>query len=88
MIDWRHEGAPGAFDMDLVTRFPVEGVPLIAFGGLSEADQLRSVLQSPRVVAAAVGNFLAYREHAVQHLKHALAGLPLRAASYGRDLRS
>lgn len=84
VIDWRHEGQPGGFDLSLLAGFPCPGVPLIAFGGLSDAEMLRSVLESPRVVAAGVGNFLAYREHAIQHLKQQLSGIPLRPAIYGR----
>lgn len=82
LIDWRHEGHPQAFDMDLVRRFPLDGVPLIAFGGLSDPIQLRQLLGMPRIAAAAVGNFLSYTEHAVQTLKRQLTDLPLRPASY------
>lgn len=82
IIDWRNEGRPTGFDPALVRKFPVENVPLLVFGGLSEPDQLRSLLQGDRVVAGAIGNFLSYREHAVQQYKKALAGLPLRTAVY------
>lgn len=82
VVDWRHEGAPGAFDSALIDEFPVTDVPLIVFGGLSEAAQLRAALASPRVVATAIGNFLSYREHAVQEYKRALAGLPVRSAAF------
>lgn len=82
LIDWRHEGHPQAFDMDLAHCFPLDGVPLIAFGGLSDPTQLRQLLGLPRIAAAAVGNFLSYSEHAVQTLKRQLTDLPLRPASY------
>lgn len=78
IIDWRHEGIAGAFDLDLLEAFPVPDMPIIAFGGLSDPAQLRAALQSPRVSAVAVGNFLNYHEHAIQHYKRRLAGLPLR----------
>lgn len=84
VIDWRHEGEPDAFDEALVRDFPLPEVPLIAFGGLSNAAQHRRLLTHPRVVATAVGNFLSYREHAVQSLKAALGGLPLRAPAYAK----
>lgn len=77
-IDCRHEGIAQGFDFNLLTQFPHKEVPLIAFGGLSEAHQLRQALQLPQVAAVAVGNFLNYREHAVRQLKTQLAGLPLR----------
>jgi len=85
LIDWRHEGNPQAFDMDLVRHFPLDGLPLIAFGGLSEPAQLRQLLDMPPVAAVAVGNFLSYTEHAVQTLKRQLPDLPLRPATYAAD---
>lgn len=81
VADWRHEGRFEGFDVRLLDRFPVD-MPRIAFGGLSEAAQLRAVLERGDVVAAGVGNFLAYREHAVQHYKQQLLGLPLRPPHY------
>jgi cyclase len=80
--DWRHEGHFGGFEQKLVDEFPLKGGPIIAFGGLSELAQIRGLLQSPAVVAVAVGNFLSYREHAIQNFKVALAGMPLRLATY------
>jgi len=78
VIDWVHEGRPVAFDSRLVARFPASSIPLIAFGGLSEASQLRQLLQEPRVSAVAVGNALNYREHNISKLKTALIEQPLR----------
>lgn len=82
LVDWRHEGIASGFDLRLLSRWPVPGLPLIAFGGLSEPALLRRVLEQPAVVAAAVGNFLSHREHAVQQFKQALTGLPLREAMF------
>jgi imidazole glycerol-phosphate synthase subunit HisF len=82
LVDWQHEGVAGGFDMRLLDLWPLPSLPQIAFGGLSEAGQLRAVLERPAVVAAAVGNFLSHREHAVQHYKRDLAGLPLRKAAF------
>lgn len=82
VIDWRHEGQRNGFDVRLVRQFPFDGVPLIAFGGISEAGQLAPLLAMPRVVAVAVGNFLNYSEHAVQTLKCQLIEMPLRPAVY------
>lgn len=74
IIDWRHEGHAASFDMALVQDFPAVGVPLIVFGGISEARQLERLFEIDRVAAAAIGNFLAYREHAVQALKRRTGG--------------
>lgn len=83
LSDWMHDGHPESFDERLISAFPLPQMPLIVFGGLSTAAQLQRVLASPRVVAAAVGNFLSYREHAVQAFKGALQGISLRSAVYG-----
>lgn len=82
ITDWQHEGSPDGFEQKLVEEFPLKDVPIIAFGGLSEHEQMGALLQSPRVAAVAVGNFLSYREHAVQNYKEALTGMPLRLATY------
>ncbi len=78
VVDWRHEGQSGGFDAALLKDFPIRQVPLIAFGGLNDIHQLRDQLLSPRVSAVAMGNFLNYREHAIDHFKRQLGGLPLR----------
>lgn len=80
--DWQHEGMTGGFEQKLVELFPLSDVPIIAFGGISEHNQMRALLQSPRVAAVAVGNFLSYREHAIQVYKEGLTGMPLRLATY------
>lgn len=80
--DWQHEGMPGGFDQKLVNEFTLEDVPIIAFGGISEHEQMRTLLQSSGVAAVAVGNFLSYREHAIQNYKEVLTGMPLRLATY------
>lgn len=86
VVDWRHEGMPAAFDVRLLEQFPVNGIPLLAFGGLSDAELLGKVLQMPQVAAAAIGNFLNYREHAVHQYKLQLAGVPLRMPSPERTV--
>ena len=82
LVDWRHEGQAGGFDESLIDDAALPALPLIVFGGLSEPAQLRRVLARPNVVAAGVGHFLSWREHAVQQLKEQLLDLPLRPPSY------
>lgn len=82
ITDWRHEGIPAGFENRLVDEFPLKGVPIIAFGGISKADQMKALLQTSGVAAVAVGNFLSYREHAIQEYKAALTSMPLRPATY------
>lgn len=85
VIDWRHEGHPGGFDpqlLDALTGAGLAGKPVIAFGGISEPAQAAALLQRPQVVAVAVGNFLSYREHAIQALRTAVADENLRPAAF------
>lgn len=82
LIDWRHEGYQGGFEQRLVRNFPLSDVPLIAFGGISDSSQMAELLQMQSVTAVAVGNFLSYREHAIQKLKEDLAAMPLRSPVY------
>ena len=82
IVDWQHEGQVNGFDEALLDAVGLPPLPLIVFGGLSEAEQLRRVLSRSEVVAAGVGHFLSWREHAVQQLKEALRELPLRPATY------
>jgi cyclase len=80
--DWKHEGIPGGFDRKLVEEFPIKDAAFIAFGGISEPEKMKGMLQLKKVAAIAVGNFLSYREHAIQAYKEVLTGMPLRPASY------
>lgn len=43
---------------------------------------MAELLEIERVSAVAVGNFLSYREHAIQKLKEDLVGMPLRSSIY------
>jgi len=82
LIDSKNEGQPNSFDFRLLSIFPEQNIPLILFGGISESEQLEKALMEPSVSAAAVGNSLNYREHAVQKLKTKLAATPVRPAFY------
>ena len=85
LIDWMHEGTPGAFDAKLIERFPYRSVPLIVFGGISEPNQVRSLVARPSVTAVAMGNFLSYREHAIQQIKSQLKSAELRPATFATE---
>lgn len=82
LSDFQHEGHFEGFDERILQRAPVKEFPLIVFGGLSSAPQIHRVLKHPQVCAAAVGNFLNYREHAIQEYKQELNGIALRPAAF------
>jgi cyclase len=85
LIDWRNEGRAGGFDERLVRHFPLAQVPLIAFGGVSEPAQLDSLLGMEQVVAVGSGNFLSYREHAVQKLRQRSTATSMRSPIFGSE---
>lgn len=85
LTDWRHEGMPYGFDDTLIDLFPYKKVALIAFGGISSAEQMQGLLARPNVAAVAVGNFLSYREHAIQQFKGTLASAVLRPSTYATE---
>lgn len=80
--DCEHEGMVGGFELKLIEKFPFKEKSIIAFGGISKPDQMKVILQYPAVAAVAVGNFLSYREHAIQYYKTLLTGTHLRNAYY------
>jgi len=85
--DWQNEGTPGRFDerlLDIDWNIHKQ-LPLLCFGGISEASQIQRVLGHPQVMAVGVGNFLNYREHAVQLLRQQLVGSAVRTHHYERS---
>jgi cyclase len=83
IIDHVHEGSRASFDAALL---PDLGLPLIAFGGISEPEQIAALLSCDDVVAVGIGNFLNYREHAVQAYREALDSAALRPPVYDQPL--
>lgn len=82
LTDWQHEGKPLGFDRTLIDLFPYKKVPLIAFGGISNPEQMKDLLDYQNVAAIAIGNFLSYREHCIQQFKELLASNALRPPTY------
>jgi cyclase len=82
LTDWRHEGQFEAFSMQLLAAGDLLQKPLICFGGISTTYQIRSLLANDPIVAIGVGNFLNYREHAIQDLKKDLVGAAIRPPHY------
>ncbi len=87
-IDCDHEGQDQGFDarlVDALSDLNDWNMPILAFGGISHVEQMRSLLASSAVAAVGVGNFLSYRELAIQQFKQALASDELRPAMYASD---
>jgi cyclase len=82
-IDVAGEGEGRGFDAGLLEAVePLSQLPLLAFGGLATAEQIRPLLRRPRLAGVLVGNALNYREHAIGLLKEALTDQPLRPHHY------
>jgi cyclase len=79
VIDAMGEGSGQGFTPELLDTVQSQtALPLLAFGGLAEAVQIRSLLSRPQLAGVVVGNALNYREHSIGHLKAALTDQPLR----------
>lgn len=85
LTDWMHEGVFNGFDSRIPELFPLHEKPIILFGGLSEPTQLRDVISNSNVAAVGVGNFLSYKEHAIQQIKQQMVGAPIRAAQFSAE---
>lgn len=83
VTDWSHEGHPESFDEQLLQVASHIDKPLLCFGGISHSAQIERLLTHPQVVAIGIGNFLNYREHAIQQLKQKMNLIQIRAAHYG-----
>jgi cyclase len=86
IVDWKHEGQRGKFDNQLIVNLPIDKIGVIAFGGLSEVEQIRNVLDLSQVVAIGIGNFLSFKEHAIQRFKIELGGGFLRPALFNSTI--
>lgn len=82
VIDYEKEGSPKSFNDKIIKEFPVKEIPLIAFGGLSDSEQISKILRNPQISAIAIGNFLSYKEHCLQFYKENIVDNTLRASTY------
>ena len=78
LIDWQNEGIVNGFNQQILEKFNLPEVPIIAFGGLSEASQC---LQSSTCNCSGVRNSPNYRENSVAYFKDQLLGIPMRMFS-------
>jgi imidazole glycerol-phosphate synthase subunit HisF len=82
LTDFINEGIRDSFDSKIARLFPIQDKPLILFGGISELQQYRELLAPSNIVALCVGNFLNYKEHAIQKIRQGLVDSPIRSAHY------
>ena len=82
LINKEREGFPKSLDTNLIKHFPKTDAKLIAFGGISDTNQIKKILNNDRISAIAVGNFLNYKEHSIQSIKHSLNSKNIRKLKY------
>ncbi len=82
LTNFQNEGLQLGFEDSIPKLFPLKEKPLLVFGGLSDVMQIQDVLSLPNVVGAGVGNFLNYKEHAIQLIKENIFGVNIRAPNY------
>jgi cyclase len=88
VIDCEHEGQDQGFEpllVDAMRDLNEWNMPVLAFGGISQVRQMRALLARDAVSAVCIGNFLTYRELALQQLKQALGSDELRPALFASD---
>lgn len=85
VIDAAGEGGCQGFNPALLAAVEARtALPLLAFGGLARAEQIRPLLCRPQLAGVVVGNALNYREHSIGHLKATIPDQPLRAHRWRR----
>jgi len=79
VIDASGEGTGQGFNVKLfecVKKYTE--LPILVFGGLADANQIKKLINEPQLAGVVVGNALNYREHAINHLKAAIGNQNLR----------
>lgn len=83
IVDMVNEGGTSQLTLEMLEDLPIS-IPLIPFGGLTNASNLSELLDYDRTSAIAIGNPLSYKEHALQDLRKKLKGRNIRHAFYAQ----
>jgi cyclase len=68
ITDVLSDGNFNSFDENIIKIINTKNIPIIAFGGISESSQIKRILINSKISAIGIGNFLSYKEHALQKL--------------------
>ena len=88
VTDIKNEGSKGEFNTKLLEKFLSLKIPVIAFGGIIQIEVAKKILEKQGVVAVAIGNSLAYREHSIQKIKEEIGVEILRQATFQQNILS
>lgn len=79
IIDSTGEGKREGFNLDILKTFECfTRNPILVFGGIDTAVQVREILSRNQIAAVLIGNSLNYRENGIAKLKESLLDLPIR----------
>ena len=85
LIDKNNEGKKNSFQKDIYNLFPIKDKPIILFGGISGLKQIKNLFIEDNISAIGIGNFLNYKEHAIQNYKREFNNLKLREPYFNKD---
>lgn len=88
VTDIKNEGGKCEFNTALLENFLSLKIPVIAFGGITQIEVAKKILEMQGVVAVAIGNSLVYREHSIQKIKEGIGVESLRQATFQQDILS
>ena len=86
LIDKANEGQKGSFNEQIINLFPIQNIPFILFGGITETEQIKNFFKKEIVSSVAIGNSLNYKEHSIQILKSSLKDFNLRNSFYSQNI--
>ena len=84
IIDYQNEGIKNGFNDSLIKELQYD-IPAIVLGGISEENQIKYLLSNEKVASVGIGNFLNYKEHAIQTIKKNINLSCLREAKYVKN---
>jgi cyclase len=82
LIDHINEGSLNSFQAEILNLFPWKAVPVLAFGGVSEPNQIIKFCKFNNFSAACIGNSLNYKELGLEHIRKTLKGFGFRQPLY------
>ena len=85
IIDFKSEGYKNSFDETLLSVLKSEKIPLLLFGGISEAIQINRIIKKKNINAVCIGNSLNYKESKLQYLKKNIKSYKLRDPVYKEE---